>query len=231
MLSNRLIKNKHDKDLPYNHSRVISAMGEVMTDIPKGSAWLDLGCGTGQFAGLLYDKHKVNVTGVDLSDEIFTNDNYFSKIPDENSWKYFRMDLRATFGISGVFDYISALNIIEHMLDTDKFLRDCRSHLRVGGYLIVSTPNICCLRNRVRVPLGKYPAQMEYRTKIFHVRLYNMPCLKKHLIEHKFKIKLILGVHFFPEKWLKNPIIRKIDEKLANRFPNLCGQFIIICQK
>ena len=148
------------------------------------------------------------------------------------NWTYFQRQLELTgLKAPGQFDFISALEIIEHMTDTDAFIRDCRDHLKPNGFLIVSTPNINSLRNRVLVPLGAYPAGIEYRNIIHHVQLYNRKTLLTHFSEHGFDILLTRGVSFLPAKWLKYRAIKGIDNVLAKAFPSLCGNLIGIFRK
>ena len=84
-------------------------------------------------------------------------------------WRYFHRDLAEGIHLHERFQFISALEVLEHMVDTDAFLKDCNEHLQSNGYLVLSTPNINSLRNRLTVPLGKYPAGLEYRNVIHHV--------------------------------------------------------------
>lgn len=228
-------KNTHEYDKYdepwYRFFRVFSALEKVIPEIHKEKNWLDLGCHQGQFVSLLIDKYNIKVTGIDDWNESLAKSNFFGQIQETSSCRYFQRNLEINFDIDEKFDFISALEVVEHMIDTDKFLYNCWLHLNEGGHLILSTPNINSLRNRTIVPLGKYPTQMEYKNIIHHVRLYNVPCLKKHLIEHKFKIKMVLGVNFLPLKYSRFPISRKISENLAIKFPQLCGNIIVICQK
>ena len=57
--------------------------------------------------------------------------------------------------ITDKVDTVFALEVIEHMIDTDVFLDRIHTCLKEKGLLVISTPNINNLRNRVLVPLGK----------------------------------------------------------------------------
>ena len=86
-------------------------------------------------------------------------------------------------GLDNKFDYISAMEVIEHIIDTDNFLENCYKQLNDGRKLILTTPNINSLRNRHYVPLGLYTWDLEYKNIIHHTRLYNVSTLKSHLNE------------------------------------------------
>jgi len=222
----------------YRFSRILSVIERSQVSVPDGSRWLDLGCQIGQFLKLLQTKYQISPTGIDDFDE----DNVIEvcrkhmrlEIKDgsealDSTWRYFsrRID-RTGFDIQEKFSFISALEIIEHMIDTDAFIKECRIHLEDNGYLIVSTPNINSLRNRLMVPLGFYPSAMEYRTIVHHVRLYNAATLKSHIEEHGFKLMGMVGVNFLPKRFLRKSLVRRADYLLSNRFPSLCGNLIAI---
>ena len=54
-------------------------------------------------------------------------------------------------------DVIIAGEIIEHMYNPYKFIGECGRVLKRGGIIILSVPNLCSLKNRFRVFLGRLP--------------------------------------------------------------------------
>lgn len=221
----------------YRFSRVFALLDRHVA-IPPGSPWLDVGCQIGQFLKLLQVRFGIVPIGIDD----FNEGNVVEvcrrhlgleiKLPREvinGSWRYLSRRIHETgFDLDEKVPFISALEIIEHMVDTDAFLRECRDHLTDDGYLIMSTPNINSLRNRVQVPLGAYPAGMEYRTVNHHVRLYNIDALKSHGEAHGFRLVGITGVSFLPQRFLRYEVVRKIDPWLCDRFPSLCSAIVAL---
>ena len=57
------------------------------------------------------------------------------------------------FDLGCTFDVIVAGDIIEHLEDFNGFLESCKSHLRPGGRLIISTPNPWYWRNIIKAAL------------------------------------------------------------------------------
>ena len=224
----------------YRFDRVISLL-ERHTPVPAGSKWLDVGCQLGQFLGRVQARYRIIPTGIDNFDEcdvIAICRKYFNiQITDSrkvinDSWRYlFRHVDQTGFDIDEEFHFVSALEILEHMIDTDAFLEECRKHMNDEGYLIISTPNINSLRNRIQVPFGAYPAGLEYRNKIHHVRLYNVPALISHLKEHGFELVALTGASFLPARWLRHKLVRMIDTRLSDLFPALCGNIIGIFRR
>lgn len=134
--------------------------------------------------------------------------------------------------ITDKVDTVFALEVIEHMIDTDVFLDRIHTCLKEKGLLVISTPNINNLRNRVLVPLGKYPSALEYRNIIHHVRLYNIAAIRSQLTEHGFVVKKIFGVGFFPYRGpMGNKVYRWLSERLGDIFPSLCANMIVIARK
>jgi 2-polyprenyl-3-methyl-5-hydroxy-6-metoxy-1,4-benzoquinol methylase len=140
-------------------------------------------------------------------------------------------DLGRELKIEGSFSYVSALEVLEHIIDTDAFLTGCRDQLEPGGHLVLSTPNINSLRNRIAVPFGAYPAGLEHRNVIHHVRLYNVGLIREQLEEHGFRVRWVRGVSFFPQRMLGSPVSADLDRAAANRAPQMCGNFIVLAQK
>lgn len=225
----------HFRDPWYRFDRMISLL-ERHARISSGARWLDVGCQLGQFLGRVQERHEIVPTGIDNFDEtgvIEVCRRYFGIHISEprqvinDSWRYLCRQIDQTgFDIDEKFQFISALEILEHMIDTDAFLEECRNHLEADGLLMISTPNINSLRNRLQVPLGVYPAGLEYRNKIHHVRLYNVPMLIAHLREHGFEPVAVAGVSFARERWLRHAPVRAVDSWLADRLPSLCGGII-----
>lgn len=129
------------------------------------------------------------------------------------------------------FQSIFALEVIEHMIDTDIFLDRCHASLQCEGRLYLSTPNMACLQNRARLAVGKYPHLMEYRNSIHHVRMYTVPTLLKHLREHGFRLLMCKGVTLLPIRAHKLNLFGKVFAKLASKFPSLCSQVFVVAER
>jgi 2-polyprenyl-3-methyl-5-hydroxy-6-metoxy-1,4-benzoquinol methylase len=224
----------------FRFGRVIAAVNSCVA-VHSGATWLDVGCQMGQFLKVVQQNYGATVYGIDdfesrnavevcrkyLKMNIDSPEEIF-----DGSWHYFcrRID-QVGFALDKKFDMISALEVLEHMIDTDAFLEECRNHLASAGWLIITTPNINSLRNRVTVPLGTYPNGIEYRTVIHHVRLYNAANLKSHVESHGFRLVKMSGVSFLPRRTLVGVTVKGIDHQLSKLLPSLCGNLIGVFQK
>ena len=225
--NNKSIQEILLSDPYYRFVRIICLLKKMKVSISSEDEWLDLGCHHGQFLNLIGASYDCKLIGMDdwkLKDYMpFVKFDYHPVDLASAEWPV----LVAKDGIK----YISALEVIEHMIDTDQFVEKCKNILSDDGYIVISTPNINSLRNRIMVPFGVYPAYLEYRNVIHHVRLFNPKILIRFLHSHGFQTVRCIGVSFLPEKLLRYSVFRSISEKLANWLPSLCGNIIVVAKK
>lgn len=55
------------------------------------------------------------------------------------------------------FDVLILADVIEHVPNVSEFLKQCLAHLRVGGFVILSVPNIAHWPARMAVLAGRFP--------------------------------------------------------------------------
>ncbi len=189
----------------------------------KDKKILDIGCSRGFLEKNLIERGCNNIEAWDYedlrsNDDIYRSEWKYKIVNAENEWP--EKDKK--------FDIIFALEIIEHMIDTDKFIEQCKNKLNPNGFLIISTPNIASLKSRLKLAFGKYPCAMEYRNNDHHVRMYTVPTLKSHLSEYGFEIISCIGLNFLPINWHKNKPLEIFSKLLADNFAELCGNFMLI---
>ena len=103
------------------------------------------------------------------------------------------------------FDAVVAAEVIEHVVDTDHLLAEIARVLRPGGALVVSTPNLASLENRVRLLLGRYPMWMDVGVDgAGHLRYYTPRVLRHQLARHGLRVERHVGnwVPLVPQRWL-----------------------------
>jgi 2-polyprenyl-3-methyl-5-hydroxy-6-metoxy-1,4-benzoquinol methylase len=130
---------------------------------------------------------------------------------------YRQADFEEELPISEPADVISALEALEHIIDTDRFLKRVHEALKPDAYVLISTPNINSLRNRLTVPFGAYPNGLECRNLIHHVRLYNPAFLRQQILDTGFSDVLMCGVSFLPLSGRLGT--SSLSIALANRLP------------
>jgi len=210
----------------FRFSKVINIVSKHNIFLRTNIQWLDLGCNNGDFPKILIGLG-CYVTGIDM-------DPLGPQEMNTQSWEYFKYNIaEGAFPLrSSSFDVVSGLEIIEHIDDTDKFIDEVYRVLKPGGYFVLSTPNICMLRNRLRMLFGLYPHAMEYRnTRLHHIRLYNLKFLISQLKEHNFRLLLAEGMHLLPQKWLRYGWVIKLSDFLAMIFPGLCSNLVVLVKR
>jgi SAM-dependent methyltransferase len=137
----------------------------------------------------------------------------------------------------GSADVVLAGEILEHMVDTEGFLREIHRTLAPGGALVLSTPNILWAKHRVRLLSGRYPDALEYRsrygTDFGHVRIFGPDQLRELLGETAFVDVAMIGNRIGPISTLASapaPVARALD-RLADRYPSGSETLIAFARK
>lgn len=90
---------------------------------------------------------------------------------------------------SECFDAVFAGEVIEHLLDTARFLRDLHRVLKPTGMLVLTTPNLCSLRNLYHWLRRQQLAWVDYREGQWgHVRHFSPASLRLLLAETGFVV-------------------------------------------
>lgn len=134
---------------------------------------------------------------------------------------------------SNYFDAALAGDIIEHLYDTDFFIREVHRILKQGGVFVVTTPNLASLSNRICLLFGRLPVGSEIRLgkdMAGHIRNYTFPELESQLRQHGFSIvKKVSSNIMFPVRY--NVPFKQLAIKLGDYFPNIGSHIIIAARK
>lgn len=118
----------------------------------SGKRALDVGCGAGLLAEPLA-RLGADVTGIDAAPE------NIAVAQDHARKQGLAIDYRATgietLGMSGVFDLVTSMEVIEHVADPAFFLRRLAEILAPGGLMILSTPNRTRLSRLAMISVGE----------------------------------------------------------------------------
>lgn len=214
---------------------------ELIKKISKpGDKVLDLGCGNGLFLKNLQGRFpRLDINGMDFSQEEV-------KIAKSRGLNVRQGDLSKKLPYKdGKFDIVYGAEIIEHLFDPDFLLSEANRILKDGGYLILTTPNLCAWFNRILVPLGIQPVFMETSTKskkigagimkflkkeslpVGHVRIFNIDAIKDIIKSEGFSVLDIKGGiydSYFPKS------LQMVD-RLFSLFPSIASGFIILSRK
>jgi 2-polyprenyl-3-methyl-5-hydroxy-6-metoxy-1,4-benzoquinol methylase len=188
---------------------------------------LDIGCSNGDWA-LLWKSRGWQAAGIDI-------DRDHIAIAKERGVdaRYCDLNSQTIPFESETFDLIFAGEVIEHLVDTDGFLRELNRCCKSGGHLLLTTPNLASFENRIRLLLGIYPKWLNYNlSESGHVRAYTPSALRKQLALNGFQVMRTVGnwVPFVPQHFvddIKMPSLAITGDLL----PALAMDIIMLARK
>ncbi|MGP4014656.1 class I SAM-dependent methyltransferase [Saccharopolyspora sp. 5N708] len=88
------------------------------------------------------------------------------------------------------FDVVVAGELIEHLFDPMSFLDSCRNALATGGLLVLSTPNLAAVQDRLRFLFGASPRHIDptHPYLRLHIRPFTMDRLDACLRHSGFEL-------------------------------------------
>jgi 2-polyprenyl-3-methyl-5-hydroxy-6-metoxy-1,4-benzoquinol methylase len=161
--------------------RRLSAILFLLGNI-KNKKIIDIGCGNGYLGKALKEK-KAIVHGCDISNDAVSQakkelDRAFQFDASSNNFEE----------IEEKYDIIISTELIEHLLEPEKFLENLKKILKPDGFIVLTTPNFLMWSNRIKMFLGKF----EYRETGFwdrgHIHFFTYYSLKKVLKNLGYKI-------------------------------------------
>jgi len=94
---------------------------------------------------------------------------------------------------TGSFDAISCLEVIEHVENAERLVRELRRVLKKGGFLVISTPNVSYWLVRLSMLFGAVPPDEGY-----HFRFFNARTLRRLLEREGFRVVKSRSIFFLP---------------------------------
>lgn len=115
-----------------------SGREDLISHVPvNAKEILDIGCSRGLFGEVLKKRQKCTVTGIDFDSKLIA-------AAGERLDRVICGDVEKVIDNSslGMFDCIVCGDVLEHLNNPVKVVRDLRDHLRKGGLFVASTPNV-----------------------------------------------------------------------------------------
>ncbi len=157
---------------------------KIIEIVGQNKRVLDVGCYDGSISKLLLP-NKNEVYGVDISEKAV-------ELAKLNGIQAFTCDIEDKLPfLDNFFDVVVAGEIIEHIFDVDNFLNEINRILKIGGYLVLTTPNLACFNSRWRLLLGKNPYNIETSlgsNSAGHIRYFVKNSLSELLKAHGLTI-------------------------------------------
>ncbi|MEK6899455.1 MAG: class I SAM-dependent methyltransferase [Nanoarchaeota archaeon] len=231
-------KNRKQKRTLYHREKLVLSFIKKLST--KSKYFIDAGCGHGDF--LFYIQKlfpELKIKGLDYSKKEVQE-------ARKNGFDVIQSDFEEGINLkSEIYDIAYAGELIEHLYNPDIFLSEMNRILKKGGYLILSTPNLCAWFNRILLLLGIQPLFVEMSTKsklvgsgplkglkdgsrpVGHIRIFTIDAIKDLLVMNGFKFIEVKGASYEEglPKWLL-PF-----DRLVAKMPRLAPQMVVLAQK
>lgn len=162
--------------------------------VGNGKKVLELGCATGRVSRLLNKVNSCVVTGVE-----------YSAIAAEQARAYCQNlyigDLEShefCSTIQGEYDVILAGDILEHLRNPEIALASLKKNLTIGGYWVISTPNVAHWSMRRNLLLGRFDYTQTGMMDRTHVTWFTRKSLREMMEHCGYKIIEDRGVYTLP---------------------------------
>jgi SAM-dependent methyltransferase len=224
-------------DVEHRYTKMHRLLRECHGDL-SGARILDLGLSRGLLLERFRRYESVELAGIEIDEAEIARARERGLEPDRhfiNAFEGNRMVARLPYADDSA-DVALAGEIIEHVIDTEGFLREIARVLRPGGAVVLSTPNILWWKHRVALLAGRYPDALDYRLRygddFGHVRLFTPGLLAGLLRETGFVDVRVVGKRLGPISTLYRPpgaLARALD-RLADRLPSL-SDHVVACAR
>jgi len=243
MKKKEFYQNHHTSDKSFNIYQEILIRKDIKSIVQKEIMsedcdtskieYLDIGCGTGKrtklFKNFLDNFYEhISVSGLDISSDNINEAEKRGINVICSDIEHEKLPIKA--------DFITCFEVIEHIYDTDGFVRNVQDTLHQNGILLISTPNTVSLKNRIAMLLGVAPLNLEvslkryYGLKFFngffkdfepsgHIRGFTPLSFKEILEKNGFNVKFLWGL----ENW------RSL--KFLGYFPTVATNVLILARR
>lgn len=190
--------------------------GKVAQGNQKETKILDIGCGTGEllrdFAG------KYECFGIDLSSSAVEK----ARLRGIQAYRY---DIEKELPFLDQYFHIVILSeVLEHVIQTDRLLKQVWRILDEKGFFILTIPNINSPISLIVQVLLDYPPVNSARYKSTHVRDFTLRTVKKALTNNGFRICRIGGTSVYPS-------CNSFSKFIANLVPRLSETIVLLAAK
>jgi len=200
-----------------------------MVEQDNNARILDCGCGDGRFTKELAKRIGTSqVYGVEFIDQL-------ACAAEDQGVRVYQANLNEELPMEDeVFHFVHSNQVLEHLYETDLFIKEIYRILKSGGYAIISTPNLASLHGIISLFLGKQPftahvsnevilgnsmnprqgKEIEQRGSV-HLRVFTYEALKELLEYYGFKVEKIVGVGYYPFPIKIARILSRLDRRHA----------------
>ena len=191
------LNNQEDTIRQYEWKGIVSIVSQVKEISPEIN-WLDFGCGNGGLVRWVKNNLNCNIVG-------FETGEIADKARELNIPILSEQELQAQ---SNRYDVITAIEVLEHVIDPIDVLEKLFNLVKEGGILFYTTGNATRYRKRL--------ASWSYVAPEIHISFYEPSTLEYAMTKVGFKVKKIEYLRGFTDvirfKILKNLGVKKVNQ-------------------
>jgi methionine biosynthesis protein MetW len=136
--------------------------------VGDGKRVLELGCSTGYMSRLMKQRNCV-ITGIEADEKAAEQARAYCE-------EVLVLDLNSNDWAKGLppksFDVVLLGDVLEHLVDPGRLLRQVRRLIRTGGSLVISLPNVVHWQTRVKILFGQFDYQPWGTLDHTHLRFF-----------------------------------------------------------
>lgn len=184
--------------------------------LPGGASLLDIGCGDGSAAGLLADRYQ-RIVATDIAPSTVAE--AAARHPKIAQWMVLDASRTLPFADSS-FSTVISLSTLQYLFDPASFLAEVHRVLAPGGLVLVETPNMAYLPQRLRLLAGRPIRTSYWRHGIDggNLHYFTVDSLRELVADNGFSPERVTGSGIFAQ-------VRSWRTSL------LCGNIFVLARK
>lgn len=177
--------NFNEKAFKIRQGFVVTEIQKIILQATTKIDVLDAGCGNGALLHSISKIEELNLFGFDHDKMQIeaaaraTGGKASLKIATSEKWPYNDED----------FDFISMLEVIEHLYDPDSAMKECRRVLKNKGTAVITTPYYGYLKNIALSATNKWRKHHMPLKKGGHIKLFEKQDLYEIAERNKFSVR------------------------------------------
>lgn len=168
---------------------------------------LDVGCWTGNMGVALKKQlnYRVTIDGIENDNDALKN------LKDRGIYnKIYEIDLNYPISLTAQYDIIVLSDVLEHLIDPGKTLREILRHLDPKGRVVISLPNIAFIKYRLLHLLGSWKYRDSGVMDGTHLHFYTLDTMKALFTTCDLRIVEQQSLTAIPKKYFVVSLLSKI---------------------
>lgn len=152
------------------------APAKVLRAVGHGKRVLELGCASGVQSRVLHERQGCTVTGIELDPVAAAEARWYCErviVADLET-----LDLAAEFA-EGKFDVVVIADVLEHLKQPERVLKQLRALVDSGGYIVASIPNVVYAGLVPEVACGKFDYRPYGLLDDTHLRFFTLKSIAR----------------------------------------------------